>query len=158
MVAKLNLQGPQPWTPLHHGRVAEATRIDRVRCVVRRGHKYLLVQHHARRGKNAGKWSLPGGRLKAREKPKAGLRRELIEELRVGPSRFLKLGDWLDRNKNHRVFGCELLRPVGWFNRREIIAIGWFSVDEVVALATTSRLRRGFELAAILEYENHLAA
>lgn len=136
----------------HYGRPKLEAEVSRVRCVLRHRHRYLLVQHNSRRPRNIGKWALPGGRLKTREKPKAGLRRELVEELRLEVPYLLKLGDWCDRDENHRVFGCDILEPVDWFNTDEIIATGWFSYDEVTTLALASRLHRGFELAAIREF------
>ena len=143
---------------VHGGRVQLAVDVETVRCVVRYERKYLLVQHRARRRRNLGKWSLPGGRLKGREKPKAGLRRELNEELRLRARALLRLGDWRDKKKYHRIFACEVLRPLDWFNRSEILELGWFTLEEVIALANASRLRRGFELAAIAEFESRLPA
>ena len=50
-------------------------------AVLMRRDRYLLAQHTSQRAENRGKWGLPGGRLKDAEKPKACLRRELIEDL-----------------------------------------------------------------------------
>ena len=88
--------------------------VDRVRCVVRRGEgRYLLVQHHATRRKNVGKWNLPGGRLRSLEEAQAGLRRELDEELGLRAMGLLMLGDWRDRRQISRVFGCQIIQPIG---------------------------------------------
>lgn len=136
----------------HYGRLKSEVGVDRVRCVLRHRHRYLPVQPNSRRLRNRGKWALPGGRLKRRERPKAGLRRELTEELRLEVPYLLRLGDWRDRNENHRVFGSQIEQPVDWFNTDEIIATGWFTSAEVTALALASRLHRGFEVAAIREF------
>ena len=96
---------------------------------------------------------MPGGRLRDCEKPRAGLRRELHEELRLSVDSLLKLGDWRDRKKVHRIFGCEIHEPLDWFNRSEILGVGWFTLDQIIVLADAACLRRGFELAAIVEFE-----
>src|SRR6187551_1677441 len=70
--------------------------IARVRCVLMRGGRYLLAQHNSRRRERIGRWGLPGGRLRPAEKPKACLRRELIEE-----------------------FGADELLAIGWFTYEE---------------------------------------
>lgn len=131
--------------------------VDRVRCVIRRDQRYLLVQHCARRRKNIGSWSLPGGWLKSREAPEKGLRRELYEELGLRGMMPYLLGDWRDRHQINRVFGCRILEPIDWYNRDEIKSIGWFTLEEVMTLAQGSRLRRGFELAAIRRFERRFS-
>ena len=133
-------------------RVATQTSVDRVRCVLRHEHKYLLVQHHSRRPENYDKWRLPGGRLKPHEEPKAGLRRELVEELRFRVVYLVELGDWPHRDENQRVFGCEIARSIKTFDADEIHSIGWFTYDGVRKLADTELLHTGFELAAIREF------
>jgi 8-oxo-dGTP pyrophosphatase MutT (NUDIX family) len=132
--------------------------IDRVRCVLRQEHHYLLVQHRAKRRINAGRWSLPGGRLKSFEEPQAGLRRELDEELGLRSLTPLMVGDWRDRHQINRIFGCRVFEPIDWYNRDEIRSIGWFALEEIMTLASASRLRRGFELAAVLRFERRMAS
>jgi ADP-ribose pyrophosphatase YjhB (NUDIX family) len=112
-----------------------------------------MVQHNSRRPENVGKWALPGGRLKSRETPKAGLRRELAEELRVRVPHLIEVGDWWHRDQNHRVFGCEVKRAIAWFNKEEIVAVDWLAIDDVTELAAARRLHTGFELAAITEFQ-----
>jgi len=69
--------------------VGDKSSIARVRCVLMRDGRYLLAQHNSRHRERIGRWGLPGGRLRPPEKPKACLRRELLEELgvqvRIGP-------------------------------------------------------------------------
>ena len=139
--------------PKRYNRVRTEVAVDRVRCVLSRAGQFLLVQHNSRRPENVGKWALPGGRLKARETPKAGLRRELAEELRLRVPYLIEIGDWSHKDKNHRVFGCEVERPIDWFNTDEILAIDWFAPAEVSRLAAARRLHTGFELAAITEFQ-----
>ncbi|HSG64852.1 MAG TPA: NUDIX hydrolase [Gammaproteobacteria bacterium] len=128
--------------------------VDRVRCVLKHDHHYLLVQPSSRRQQSA-VWALPGGRLKAREKPRRGLRRELAEELRLEVVPYLcRIGDWRHRDECHRVFGCEIWERTDWFNADEIAATRWFTYADVTTLARTTRLHRGFELAAIQAFEN----
>lgn len=130
--------------------------LSRVRCVLMREQRYLLAQHNSRRPENVGKWGLPGGRLANTEKPKAGLRRELFEELRLHVPYLRKLGNWQHRGETHRVFGCQIDRPVEWFDAGEIVGIGWFSFDEVVELSESGKLHTGFELSAITEFRTRV--
>jgi 8-oxo-dGTP diphosphatase len=132
--------------------------VDRVRCVLRCQGRYLLAQHQPRRREAVGKWGLPGGKLKAREKPRAALRRELEEELGLHAPKLVRIGDWWHRNKNHRVFGYDVPRETRWFDGDEIVAIAWLDYAEIVNLSLTAQLRTGFELAAITEYHNRFAA
>jgi 8-oxo-dGTP pyrophosphatase MutT (NUDIX family) len=130
--------------------------LSRVRCVLMRGDRYLLAQHNSRRPEKIGRWGLPGGRLKSPEKPRAALRRELVEELRLEVPYLVEIGDWLLRGQTHRVFGCEIDRPVGWFDTDEILGIGWFSYDDVTALDGTDQLHTGYELGAIRAFRDHI--
>jgi 8-oxo-dGTP pyrophosphatase MutT (NUDIX family) len=130
----------------------EKTAIARVRCVLLHGDRYLLAQHNSRRRSSIGQWGLPGGRLKDDEKPKMALRRELHEELGCRVADLVRLGDWLYRDEQQRVFGCEIREPIDQFDADELRAIGWFSYQEVVELAAARKLRMGFELAAIVEF------
>ena len=131
--------------------VGDKAAIARVRCVLMYADRYLLAQHNSRR-ENFGQWGLPGGRLKGAEKPKACLRRELIEELGCRVPRLVRLGDWLHRSEQQRVFGCEIEKTIDTFDAEELRAIGWFSYEEVAELAVARKLQMGFELAAISEF------
>jgi 8-oxo-dGTP pyrophosphatase MutT (NUDIX family) len=138
--------------------VGDKAAIARVRCVLMHDDRFLLAQHNTQRRENVGKWALPGGRLKGAEKPKACLRRELVEELGCRVPYLIKLGDWLHQDEQQRVFGCELDEPIHSFDATEIRAIGWFSYLEVAEFAATRKLRTGFELAAIAEFRRQHAA
>ena len=126
--------------------------VDRVRCVLRCGKRYLLAQHNSRRRENIGKWGLPGGRLKSREEPRAALRRELIEELGLRVQSLVEIGDWWHRGENHRVFGCDVGQATQTFAPDELLAIDWFGYSEVAALEADGHLRTGFELDAITAF------
>lgn len=132
--------------------------IARVRCVLMHDEFYLLAQHNSRRREHTGKWGLPGGRLKDTEKPKACLRRELIEELDCRVPYLLKLGDWVHADELYRVYGSEIDEPIATFDPAELRSIGWFRYDEVAELATRGKLRTGFELAAIVKFRRRLSA
>ena len=134
---------------------ADKASITRVRCVLMRDGRYLLAQHNSRRRQKRGRWGLPGGRLRPPEKPKACLRRELVEELGCEAPYLVRLGDWLHDDELHRVFGCEIDEPIETFAGDELLAIGWFTYEETVELAVTGKLRTGFELAAITEFRRH---
>jgi ADP-ribose pyrophosphatase YjhB (NUDIX family) len=138
--------------------VGDKAAIARVRCVLMHDDRFLLAQHNTQRRENVGKWALPGGRLKGAEKPKACLRRELVEELGCQVPYLIKLGDWLHQDEQQRVFGCELDEPIHAFDAAEIRAIGWFSYLEVAEFAAARKLRTGFELAAIAEFRRQHAA
>src|SRR5215813_1975265 len=101
--------------------------VDRVRCVLRCRQKFLLAEHTSRRRGKMFKWGLPGGRLRANEKPEAGLRRELAEELRLRVPSAIELGDWWHRGENYRVYGASLPRMVQWFDAEEIRALAWLT-------------------------------
>lgn len=134
------------------------SRVSRVRCVIAFEQRYLLVQHNTRRPESFGKWGLIGGRLKALEDPRTGLRREVREELRFRVPYLIELGDWSCRGETHRVFGCQTWRALDWFDREEILAMDWLSYSDVVRLAETRQLHTGFELAAITDFRNRAAA
>jgi 8-oxo-dGTP pyrophosphatase MutT (NUDIX family) len=137
--------------------VGDKAAIARVRCVLVHEDHYLLAQHNTRRREHHGKWGLPGGRLKATERPKACLRRELIEELDCRVPYLRKLGDWLHGDELYRVYGSEIREPIATFEPAELRAIGWFSYEVVAELAKTGKLRTGFELAAIVEFRRLLS-
>ena len=81
--------------------------------------------------------------MKGAEKPKACLRRELIEELGCRVPRLVRLGDWLHRSEQQRVFGCEIEKPIDTFDAEELRAIGWFSYEEVAELAVARQVADG---------------
>ena len=134
----------------------EMKSVDRVRCVLKRRHRFLLAQHYSRRPDKIGKWGLPGGRLKGSEEPQAGLRRELLEELRLSVPYLIELGDCQHRGHTHRIFGCEIDSLIDWFDMNEILDIGWFTHDEVAGMAEADRLRTGFELGAISAFRRRV--
>ena len=147
-IASILRDSPKPF-------VGDKASITRVRCVLMRADRYLLAQHNSRRPERLGRWGLPGGRLRQTEKPKACLRRELIEELGCRVPRLVRLGDWLHDGEQHRVFGCEIDEPIESFAADELLAIGWFAYEEIADLAAADKLRTGFELAAITEFRRH---
>jgi len=126
--------------------------VDRVRCVLRCGRRYLLAQHNSRRRENLGKWGLPGGRLKSREEPRAALRRELVEELGLRVQSLREIGDWWHRGENHRIFGCDVAKATRTFAPDELLAIDWFEYSEIAELESGGLLRTGFELDAITAF------
>ena len=147
-IATILRDSPKPF-------VGDKASIARVRCVLMRGDRYLLAQHNSQRREMLGRWGLPGGRLRDAEKPKACLRRELVEELGCRVPYLVRLGDWLHDGEQHRIFGCELDEPIETFAGEELLAIGWFTYEEIAELAMAHKLRTGFELAAIAEFRRH---
>lgn len=129
--------------------LASGIRVQRVRCVLSNGSRFLLVQNNSRRPENYGKWSLPGGRLKIRERPRAGLRREIDEELGFRVPFLVAVGDWSHDDEYTRVFGCQIERLEPTLPADEILACAWLDYDEVQRLAAAGRTRWGFELDAI---------
>jgi 8-oxo-dGTP pyrophosphatase MutT (NUDIX family) len=127
--------------------------VDRVRCVLMHEQRYLLAQHNSRRRENRSRWGLAGGRVRGRENPLECLRRELMEELGCRVPYLIELGDWQHRDETHRIFGCEITQNIETFDTDELCAIEWFTHAEVVQLASSGRLRTGFELAAITAFE-----
>src|SRR5262245_12137894 len=119
-------------------------RVQRVRCVLSDGRRFLFVQNNARRQENHGKWSLTGGRLKAREQARAALRRELMEEIGLRVPYLVDVGDWWHGDEYHRVFGCETERADPSLHDDEILACAWLEYSDVKELAALCRLRWGF--------------
>jgi 8-oxo-dGTP pyrophosphatase MutT (NUDIX family) len=130
--------------------------VQRVRCAIGNGQQFLLVQARSRRAENIGKWSLPGGRLKARETDRVGLRRELFEELAFRATNLVELGDWQSGEEYHRVFGCRVEQIAPCLQTDEILASAWIDYFDVKELARTGQLRWGFELAAITMFRRVL--
>jgi len=150
-IASILRDSPKPF-------VGDKSAIARVRCVLMHREHFLLARHNSRRPENMGKWGLPGGRLKEAEKPKACLRRELIEELGCRVPYLVKLGDWRHDDEQQRVFGCVIEQRVTTFDEDELCAIDWFSYRDVIEIAAAGMLRTGFELAAILEFRRWRAS
>jgi 8-oxo-dGTP pyrophosphatase MutT (NUDIX family) len=150
-IASILRDSPKPF-------VGDKSAITRVRCVLMHREQFLLARHNSRRPENLDKWGLPGGRLKDREKPKACLRRELIEELGCRVPYLVKLGDWRLDDEQQRVFGCVIEQRITTFDEDELRAIDWFSYRDVIGLAAAGKLRTGFELAAILEFRRWRAS
>jgi hypothetical protein len=67
-------------------------------------------------------------------------------------------GDGPPDGAQHRVFGCPIETPIDSFNGKELLAIGWFGYEEVVELAVAGKLRTGFELPAIVEFQRRRCA
>ena len=124
-------------------------RVHRVRCVLSDGRHFLLVQNNARRPENHGKWSLPGGRLRTREQPRVGLRRELVEELGFRVPHLVDVGDWWHSDEYHRIFGCEIAPTELSLENDEILAYAWLDYADVKELSVAGQVRWGFELEAI---------
>ena len=113
------------------------------------GRRFLLVQNNAHRPENHGKWSLPGGRLKTREQPRAGLRRELVEELGFRVPYLVDVGDWWHDDQYQRVFGCAIEPTELSLQDDEILACAWLDYADVKELSAAGLVRWGFELDAI---------
>jgi 8-oxo-dGTP pyrophosphatase MutT (NUDIX family) len=124
-------------------------RVQRVRCVISDGQRFLLVQNNSRRAANRGKWTLPGGRLKSREQPRAALRREIAEELGFRVRSLVSVADWWYGDQYHRVYGCRMEPVDATLRSQELLACAWLDYADVKQLATLGRMRWGFELDAI---------
>ena len=113
--------------------------------------RYLLVQHTSRRREILGQWGLPGGRIKDAEKPKACLRRELVEELGCRVPYLVKLGTGGQRRAAARVRLRDRENHRHLRRRRA-------PRNRAVQLRGSGRARRarklrmGFELAAVVEF------
>src|SRR5262245_10058266 len=132
--------------------LAPGVKVQRVRCVLTDGRRFLLVQNNSANPGKHGLWSLPGGRLNHREQPRVGLRREILEEIGFRVPSVVAVGDWWHSDQYHRVFACATapcdLSP----QSDEILACAWFTYADVKQLASDSRLRWGFEVEAISAY------
>ncbi len=106
-------------------------RTNGVKCVLTDGDRVLLVRHTYGRAE----WELPGGSIKARERPSSAARREMHEELGVAIEDWTALGEISGRTRHRRetlhCFRAELHDPVLTLDRGEIDAARWFPRSEL---------------------------
>jgi len=124
-----------------------------VRCIIKRDERYLLVVHNNFLPLNKGKWGFPGGRIEGGESFVDTLVRELREELSIAPGGFQHVGDYLYKDRLHRIYATTFDEPIEWFDRSEIIEIGWHTVADIRTFDQQNRLHTGFELKAVLDFE-----
>ena len=132
--------------------LAPGVKVQRVRCVLTDGRRFLLVQNNSSNPEKHGRWSLPGGRLNPREQPRAGLRREILEEIGFRVPYLVDVGDWWHDDQYHRVFGVAIEPCDPAPQSDEILACAWLAYADVKRLASGGRLRWGFEVEAISAY------
>ena len=124
-------------------------RFRTVRCILRRGDRFLLVVH---RGTGRRSWGLPGGRLEAREGFEEAARREIREELGIVLGALREVGDYRYKGFFHKVLGTDYDGSIVGFRRAELLKIGWHTLEEVAELARAGELHAGFEHAAIGDF------
>ena len=94
--------------------------------------KYLIAKRKAG-GIVGGKWEFPGGKLEKNESPRAGLTRELNEELAINAN----IGEFFDDHINQydtgdiRIFAFIVDCFVGELELRDHDEIKWVSADEL---------------------------
>ncbi len=126
-----------------------------VRAVVQRGsdsngNEVLLVQHHYADPANAGKWSLPGGRIDAQDVHREDtLRRELYEELRMSIVMGRSLGMYAHNHRLHYVYLATARSTTPRPDSNEIAALRWCTMDEVEQLQREGQLFAPFIYEAI---------
>jgi 8-oxo-dGTP pyrophosphatase MutT (NUDIX family) len=107
-----------------------------VKCLLCNGDRVLLVRHtYGPRG-----WDLPGGMVKRGEDPRDTARREMHEELGVGPAHWTDLGS-VSASLEHRhdtihIFGAELATPALRVDRTELEIAQWFARGELPPMRT----------------------
>lgn len=82
-----------------------------------------------------GVWGLFGGHLEPGEKPEAGLKRELIEEINYQPQQLKELGCYTEKNIKRYLFFCLLAVTVDELELNE----GWD-----LGLLTPAEIERGY--------------
>ncbi len=104
------------------------------KCVITRGDEVLLVRHtYGPRGR----WELPGGGVRRRERPSEAARREIEEELGVVISAWRPLGDLYARINRKRDTLCCFHAEVDELDldldRGEIAEASWFPAARLPA-------------------------
>jgi len=123
-----------------------------VRCILRRGDRYLMVIHRGRPGAKGLRWGLPGGRVEAREALEDAARREMREELGIALGTLREVGTYRYKGAAHKVFGTDYTERILRFGRAELTKIGWHTLEEIEAFAARGMLHAGFEAAAVLDF------
>jgi len=92
-----------------------------VRCIIRRGDRFLLVVHRGARKVGRRTWGLPGGRVERDEDFEETARREIREELRVTLGALREVGHYRYKGSFHKVLGTEYQDPIIAFDRAELL-------------------------------------
>jgi ADP-ribose pyrophosphatase YjhB (NUDIX family) len=99
-----------------------------VKCLLVAENEVLLVRHTYG---DRSRWWLPGGRIKRGEAPPAAARRELEEELGVGPP-LRAIATWSERKQATTTYYCftaDVAAPNLTVNAGEIAEARWFPRD-----------------------------
>ena len=117
----------------------------------------VLVERQYRFAADQFLWEIPAGRIDPGETPRAGAKRELLEETGYTARRWRKLLSYyaspgfLDETMN--VFLAEgLTRGKAQPEADEFIRLRFFSLRQLVKMAASGRLRDGKTIAAVLAY------
>ncbi|WP_019506255.1 NUDIX domain-containing protein [Pleurocapsa sp. PCC 7319] len=86
-----------------------------------------------------GVWGLFGGHLEPGEKPEAGLKRELIEEINYQPQQLKELGCYTEQNIKRYLFFCPLIVTIDELELNE----GWD-----LGLLTPTEIKLGYAYSA----------
>ncbi|WP_028658840.1 NUDIX hydrolase [Nocardioides insulae] len=97
--------------------------------------RYVLIRR-ARRGRNAGQWALPGGKVEPGETPLAGALREAEEEVGLPAAEVRVLGvlDDFPTKTGFAITPLVIAAPEGWLPAAaspEVASVHTFSVDRL---------------------------
>jgi len=101
-----------------------------VKCLLLAEDEVLLVRHTYG---DRSRWWLPGGRIKRGEAPSAAARRELCEELGIGPP-LRAIATWFERKRATTTYYCfeaEVAAANLRVNAGEIAEARWFPRDRL---------------------------
>ncbi|MDZ7785801.1 MAG: NUDIX hydrolase [Candidatus Saccharibacteria bacterium] len=133
-----------------------------VRVIVRKGDKYLLVQHNqtpqypgdVRDPEKRGLWSFPGGHFEGDESPEQAVVRELQEEFKLVVNQISYVGELSYKNKLYKVYSAKTDQEIIYFDEKEIEAYRWFSFEDVKDLTRSGLEHTGYEYSLLQSVHN----
>lgn len=126
------------------------TQTPSVRAVIQYGDRYLLVEHDGKLADQAGKWTLPGGRVHPDDADHvATLRRELGEEFQIRVDVVRLINTYTYRGRQQHVYLVQPRRVDVVTDPAETLSHAWLTFEEITAWDLAGRLLLGCELAAI---------
>ena len=131
-----------------------ADQFKTARAVLRQRDTYLLAIHSSFWAKKHKRWGLPGGGIERGEEPHFAVQRELEEELEIYHQEFCEVGPFTYKGAQHMVYGADIHQTIHDFDRSELLQIKWFTLNEIESLASNRQLHAGYELEAILRFNN----
>lgn len=124
-------------------------------CVIKRDHKYLLVQEA--QAKVCGLWNVPAGYVDKDESIESAAVRETYEETGYRVELLTKIGVYHDSTKVpvKHVFEAKIIGGTMHAQNDEVMCVKWLSFAEIKKLYHDQKLRADWIWQAIVAVENH---